>query len=174
MFLFKLWRSGEVECLRYWFCWIWCKRLCVLLILGVSGRQVLYHNAADPAGMRRADGGGSADWPHRQVRPRHGDLPAARPEQTVHQRLRLGLVQQPHQLEEHARVQHPAGLQRQRPHPPVRQEEIRGRHGGRGEWRQVDAFLDVVSTHIHSSLHTNTCKHAAFLRLFLTTITFFS
>lgn len=94
--------------------------------------QVLQHSAAVAAGLRRADGGGGEGRPRGPFRPRHGDLPPAGPEQTLRHRLQLRHFQQPVQLEEHARVQHPAGLQGPRPHPPVRQEEIRGQPGWRG------------------------------------------
>lgn len=94
--------------------------------------QILQHSAADPAGLRRADSGVSEGRPRGQVRPGHGDLPSAGPEQTLRHRLWPQHLQQPLQLEKHACVQHPAWLQRPRPHPPVRQEEVCGRRGGSG------------------------------------------
>lgn len=113
--------------------------------------QVLQHSAAVAAGLRWADGGGGEGRPRGPVRPRHGDLPPAGPEQTLRHRLHLRNFQQPVQLEEHARVQHPAGLQGPRPHPPVRQEEIRGRPGGRAQSWQLD------KTQKHC-MHTETCS----------------
>lgn len=66
--------------------------------------QILQHPAADPAGLRRTDGGGGEGRPRRQAGARHGDLPPAGPEQTLQHRLWLQHVQQPSQLEKHARV----------------------------------------------------------------------
>lgn len=100
--------------------------------------QVLQHAAAGAAGLRRGDGGGGADRPGGPAGPRHGDLPPAGPEQALRRRLRRRRLQQPVQLEEHASVQRAAGLQGPGPHPPVRQEEVRGPGGGGGPGRAVD------------------------------------
>lgn len=88
--------------------------------------QILQHSAADPADLRRADSGDGEGRPHSQIRSGHGDLPPAGPEQTLHRHLRLQHLQQPFQLEKHAGVQHPAGFQGPRPHPPVCQEKVFG------------------------------------------------
>lgn len=57
------------------------------------GLQVLQHPAPDAAGLRRADGGGGEGRDRVPVGPRHGNLPPAHPEQTLHRRIRLSRLQ---------------------------------------------------------------------------------